>query len=63
MLKTTKNRLKFMFSKKATKIDEIFTFDLTLCSERQININFCGFLRKYELYYGTYRTEFLLTAQ
>ena len=25
--------LKFMFSKKATKIDEIFTVDLTLCSK------------------------------
>ena len=25
-------RLKFIFSKKATKIDEIFTVDLTLCS-------------------------------
>ena len=25
-----------MFSKKATKIDEIFTVDLTLCSECQI---------------------------
>ena len=29
--------LKFMFSKKATKIDEIFTVDLTLCSKCQIN--------------------------
>ena len=26
-----------MFSKKATKIDEIFTVDLTLCSKRQID--------------------------
>ena len=25
--------LKFMFSKKATKIDEIFNVDLTLCSK------------------------------
>ena len=25
--------VKFMFSKKATKIDEIFTIDLTLCSK------------------------------
>jgi hypothetical protein len=40
-----------MFSKKATKIDEIFTFDLTLCSKRQIDfVNFRGLLRKYELY-------------
>ena len=45
--------LKFMFSKKATKIDEIFTIDLTLCSKCQIDgedfVNFCGLLRKYEL--------------
>ena len=43
-----------MFSKKATKFDEIFTVDLTLCSKRQIDIedffNFCGLLRKHELY-------------
>ena len=46
--------VKFMFSKKATKIDEIFTVDLTLCSKRQIDgedfVNFCGILRKHELY-------------
>ena len=29
--------LKFVFSKKATKIDEIFTVDLTLCSKCQID--------------------------
>ena len=43
-----------MFSKKATKIDEIFTVDLTLCSKHQINsedfVNFHGLLRKCELY-------------
>ena len=43
-----------MFSKKATKFDEIFTVDLTLCSKCQIDgedfVNFCGLLRKYELY-------------
>ena len=43
-----------MFAKKATKIDEIFTVDLTLCSECQIDgeeyVNFCGLLRKDELY-------------
>ena len=42
-----------MFSKKATKIDKIFTMDLTL-SKRQIDgedfVNFCGLLRKHELY-------------
>ena len=44
--------LKLVFSKKATKIDEIFTVDLTECSKRQINgedfANFCVVLRKYE---------------
>ena len=44
--------LKFMFSKKATKIDKIFTVNLTVCSNRQIDgedfVNFCGLLRKYE---------------
>ena len=42
-----------MFSKKATKIDEIFIVDLTICSKCQIEgedfVNFCGFLRKYKL--------------
>ena len=42
-----------MFSKKATKIGEIFTGDLTLCSTRQIDgedlAYFRGLLRKYEL--------------
>ena len=46
-----------MFSKKATKIDEIFTVDLTLYSKCQIDgedfVNFCGLLRKYELYHST----------
>ena len=40
-----------MFSKKATKIDEIFTDNFTLCSKRQIDgedfDNFLGLLRKY----------------
>ena len=43
-----------MFSKKATKIDEIFTVDLTLGSKCQIDgedfFNFCGLLRKHKLY-------------
>ena len=43
--------VKFMFSKKATQIGEIFTVDLTLCSKCQINSeDFVNFLRKYELY-------------
>ena len=43
-----------MFSNKATKIDKIFTVDLTLCIKCQIDsedfVNFCGLLRKHELY-------------
>ena len=46
--------IKFMFSKKATKIGEIFTVDSTLCIKCQINgeyfVTFLGLLRKYELY-------------
>ena len=45
--------IKFMLSKKATKIDKIFTVNLTLCSKCQIGgedfVNFCGLLRKHEL--------------
>ena len=43
-----------MFSEKATKSNEIFTVDLTLCIKCQIDgenfVNFCGLLRKHELY-------------
>ena len=46
--------LKFVFSKKATKFDKIFTVDLTLTTYCQIDgedfVNFCGLLRKHELY-------------
>ena len=42
-----------MFFKKATKFDEIFTVDLTLCSKCQIDredsVNFCDLLRKHGL--------------
>ena len=45
--------VKFMFSKMATKIDEIFTVDLTLCGKCQIVdeyfVKFCDLLRKHEL--------------
>ena len=45
--------LKFMLSRKATKFDEIFTVNLTLCSKCQIDgkdfVNFCGLLRKHAL--------------
>ena len=44
-----------MFSKKATKIEEIFTVDLTVTSYCHIGgegfVNFCGLLKKRELYY------------
>ena len=46
--------LKFMFSKKAKKIDKIFTVVLTVSTYCQIDgedfVNFCGLLRKRELY-------------
>ena len=49
MRELTPGLLKFMFSKKVIKIDEIFTGDLTLCSKCQIYgedlINFCGLLK------------------
>ena len=45
--------LKFMFSKKATKIDKIFTLDLTVTTYCQIDnedfVNICGVVRKHEL--------------
>ena len=34
--KQTQGSVKFMFSKKAAKIDEIFTVNLTLCSNCEI---------------------------
>ena len=44
-----------MFAKKATKIDEIFTVEVTLCSKCEIDgedlVNFCGILRKHKLYF------------
>ena len=47
--------LKFIFSKKATKFDEIFTIDLTLYSKCQIDgedfVNFCGFLENMNFTY------------
>ena len=43
----------FMFYKKATKFDKIFTFNMTVCCNFQIDgedfLNFCGLLRKSEL--------------
>ena len=43
-----------MFSKQATKIDKIFTVDLTVTTYCQLDgkdfFNFCGLLRKRELY-------------
>ena len=47
-------QVKFTFSKKATKIDKIFTVDLTLCGKSQIEgedfVHFCGLLGKNKLY-------------
>ena len=47
--------LKFVFCKKATKSDKIFIVDLPLSSKCQIEgedfVNFCGLLRKPELYF------------
>ena len=47
------NVVKFMFSKKVTKIDKIFNVDLTVTTCCQIDgedfVNFCGLLRKREL--------------
>ena len=51
---TLGNLVKFMFSKKATKINKIFTVDLTVTTYCQIDgedfVNFCGLLRKREHY-------------
>ena len=48
--------VKFVFSKKATKFDKIFTVDLTLTTNCRIDgedfLNFCGLLRKHELSYN-----------
>ena len=56
-----------MFSKKATKFDKIFTVDLTLCSNCQIDgedfVNFCGHLRKHELYQSCSFSEALFLQQ
>ena len=45
--------IKSMISKKATKLDEIFTVDLTVTTYCQIDVedfvNFCGLLRKCKL--------------
>ena len=44
-----------MFYKKAAKIDKIFTVNLTVTTNSQIDgedfVNFCGLLRKCELYH------------
>ena len=49
--------IKFMFPRKATKFDEIFTADMTLCCKCQNYgedlFNFCGLLRKRDLYLET----------
>ena len=46
-------KVKFVFSKKSTKIYEFFTVDLTVRSKCQIDgedfVKFCGLLKKQEL--------------
>ena len=53
LIKKITEQVKFIFSKKTTKINEIFTINLIICSKREINsedfIILCGVLRKYEL--------------
>ena len=53
--------VKFVFSKKATKIDEIFTFDLTLCSKYQIDgedfANFGAFLENTSFNFNAFDIE------
>ena len=55
-----------MFSKKATKIDKIFTVDLMVTTYCQIDgedfVNFCGLLRKRELY-NEKKNQILLLSQ
>ena len=47
--------LKFILSRKATKIDKIFTVNLTLCSKRQIEgedfVKFVAFLENMNFKY------------
>ena len=55
--------LKFVFCKKATKIDEIFTVDLTVWSKCQIDgedfVKFSGLLGKHGLYILTVLLDFV----
>ena len=48
------------FSEKATKIDKIFTVNLTVCSNCQIDgedfVNFCGLLEKILIRFSKPRT-------
>ena len=54
LTRISKFSLKFTFSEKATKIEKIFTINLTVWNNRQIDdedfVNFCGLPRKHELY-------------
>ena len=51
----------FVLSKKAKKIDEIFTVNLTVCSNCKIAgedfVKFCGLLRKHGFYVGVREKE------
>ena len=50
-----------MFSKKATKIHNVFTDNLTVTKYYQIDgedfVTFCGLLRKRELYLSSFKRE------
>ena len=45
-----KNILKFMFSKKAIKFDEIFTVNCKCQIDGEDFVNFCGLFGKHELF-------------
>ena len=56
------NLLRFMFSKKAKKIDKIFTVDLTstkLLIDGEDFVKFYGLLRKHKLYWMFLRSSIL----
>ena len=54
--------VKFMFFKKATKIDEIFTMDCECQIDVEDFINFCDLLRKNELYESEIVSEWYLAV-
>ena len=57
--------LKIVYSEDAAKFEKHSTVDLTLCSKYQMHgedsVNFCGLLRKHELYVNLISTLFYFT--